>query len=141
MRFMMLMYPGPLAETGAMPSDEKIASMMKYNEELAKSGVLLAGEGLHPSSQGARITFAAGKPTVVDGPFTESKELLGGFWMLHVKSKAEAVAWASRCPADDTEYLELRRVFDPADFGPEVEAQENALLVEVQKTADKLNAK
>ena len=118
MRFMVFMYPGAKAEVaGAMPDEKTIAAMMKFNEDLTKAGVLLALDGLQPSSKGARISFAGGKPTVTDGPFAESKELIGGYWMLQVRSKAEAIEWCSRCPAGPDERLELRQVFEMSDFG------------------------
>jgi hypothetical protein len=118
MRFMMIMYPGPLAETGAPPDEKLLAEMGKFNEEMVKAGVLLAGEGLHPSSTGARIRFPGGKAEVSDGPFTEAKEVVGGFWLIQAKSKAEAVAWASRCPCAGGEMIEIRRVFEAEDFAP-----------------------
>jgi hypothetical protein len=130
MRFMMLMYPGAKAETGALPDPKAIAGMMKYNEELTKAGVLLALDGLQPSAKGARVTFSAGKRTVIDGPFTEAKELVGGYWMIQVKSKEEAVEWAKRCPAGEGETIELRQVFEMSDFTnapPEVAAQAQAV--------------
>jgi hypothetical protein len=119
MRFMVIMYPGPAAETGALPDEKSLAEMGKFNEELVKAGVLLGGEGLHPSSKGARIRFpAGGKPTVSDGPFTESKEIVGGFWTIQVKSKQEAIEWMKRCPAMGGEMLELRQVFEAEEFAP-----------------------
>jgi hypothetical protein len=122
MRFMMLMYPGPKAEQGNLPEKEAIATMFKYNQELKKAGVLLALDGLQSSSKGARIRFAGGKPTITDGPFSEAKELIGGYWIIQVKSREEAIEWASRCPASDAEMIELRQVFElsdfPADFLP-----------------------
>jgi hypothetical protein len=129
MRFMMLMYPGAKAETGALPDPKVIGGMMKYNEDLTKAGVLLALDGLHPSSTGARVTFSAGKRTVIDGPFTEAKELIGGYWMIQVKSKQEAVEWAKRCPASDGETIELRQVFEAADFtnSPDLQAAAKAI--------------
>lgn len=135
MRFMVIMIPGnrKAVEAGVMPSGELIAAMMKYNEELVKAGIMLAGDGLHPSSKGARITFNKGKGTITDGPFTEAREIIGGYWMWQVKSKDEAVAWASRCPAQDGDTLEIRRVYEPADFGPEVAAKEGALMDEIAK--------
>src|SRR5437870_6962815 len=99
MRFMMIMYPGKKAETSALPDEKVIAAMMKYNEELVKAGVLLALDGLMPTAKGSRIRFPSGRAVVQDGPFTEAKELVGGYWMIQVKSKEEAIAWASRCPA------------------------------------------
>ena len=126
MRFMMLMYPGEKAEAGVLPDAKLVAAMMKYNEELAKAGALIALDGLHPTSKGARIKFSGGKPTVTDGPFPESKEVLGGYWMIQVKSKAEAIEWARRCPAEDTDRIEIRQVFEMSDFPPDVQkAAEN----------------
>lgn len=119
MRFMMLMFPGAKAESGALPDPEAIATMMKYNEELAKAGVLLALDGLQPSAKGARIRSSGGKRTIVDGPFSEAKELIGGYWLLQVRSRDEALAWASRVPLADDEMIELRQVYELSDFGPE----------------------
>jgi hypothetical protein len=121
MRFMMLMYPGPKAETGALPDPAAVAPMMKYNEELARAGVLLAGDGLHPSSKGARVRVSGGKRTIIDGPFTEAKELLGGYWMIQVRSKEEAVEWASRVPLAEGEMIELRQVYEMTEFSDEVQ--------------------
>jgi hypothetical protein len=122
MRFMMLMIPKGYekAEPGAMPSAEAVAAMMKYNESLQKAGVLLALDGLHPPSMGARVTFESGTPCVTDGPFTETKEVLGGYWMIRVNSKDEAIAWAKRCPARDNEIIEIRQVQEMEDFPPEI---------------------
>jgi hypothetical protein len=135
MKFMVLMIPGDRKsyEAGAMPKPEVIAPMMKFNEELAKSGILLGADGLHPSPKGARINFSGGKPRVTDGPFSEAKELIGGYWIWQVKSKAEALEWAQRCPALEGDTIELRQIFDMADFGPEVVAQEGALAEEIGK--------
>jgi hypothetical protein len=118
MRFMMLMIPKGYekAQPGAMPNVKAIAAMMKYNEALQKAGVLLALDGLHPPSMGARLTFSGGKPRVMDGPFTEAREVIGGYWMIQVKSKEEAVEWASRCPASDNEMIEVRQVQDLSEF-------------------------
>jgi hypothetical protein len=123
MRFMMLMIPKGYekAEAGAMPSAEMVAKMTKYNQALTKAGVLIALDGLHPASKGARVSFSGGKPRVTDGPFTEAKELLGGYWMIQVKSKQEAVEWASRCPAQDGDVIEVRQVQEMSDFPPEVQ--------------------
>ena len=123
MRFMMLMIPKGYekAKPGAMPDAKAVAAMMKYNEALQKAGVLLALDGLHPPSMGARVTFAGGKPKVTDGPFTEAKEVIGGYWMIQVKSKEEAVEWASRCPASDNEVIELRQVQEMSDFPADVQ--------------------
>jgi hypothetical protein len=118
MRFMMLMIPKGYekAEPGAMPDAKAVAAMMKYNESLQNAGVLLALDGLHPPSMGARVSFAGGKPKVTDGPFSEAKEVLGGYWMIQVKSKEEAVEWAKRCPASDNEVIEIRQVQELSDF-------------------------
>jgi hypothetical protein len=116
MRFMLLMYPGAKAETGALPDPKAIANMMKYNEELQKAGVLLALDGLQGSAKGARVRFTGGKPAVSDGPFTEAKELVGGYWLIQVKSKEEAIEWVKRCPCDSGEMIEIRQVFEMADF-------------------------
>jgi hypothetical protein len=115
MRFMMIMKPNVSEEDWA-PSAEAIAEMSKYNDELAKAGVLLALDGLAPTAMGARVTFAAGRPTVTDGPFTEAKEMIGGYWMIQSKSKQEAVQWASRCPAADGDVIEVRQVYEMSDF-------------------------
>jgi hypothetical protein len=122
MRFMMLMIPKGYesAQPGAMPDAGAVAAMMKYNESLQKAGVLLALDGLHPLSMGARISFAGGKPKVTDGPFTEAKEVIGGYWMIQVKSKQEAIEWALRCPASENEIIELRQVQEFADFPADV---------------------
>jgi hypothetical protein len=118
MRFMMLMIPKGYekAAPGTTPDAKAVAAMMKYNESLQKAGVLLALDGLHPPSEGSRISFSGGKPKVIDGPFTETKEIVGGFWMIQVKSKEEAIEWASRCPASDNEVIEVRQVFEMAEF-------------------------
>ncbi len=122
MRFMMLMIPKGYekAEPGAMPDAKAVAAMMKYTESLQKAGVLLALDGLHPPSMGARVSFSGGKPQVTDGPFTEAKEILGGYWMIQVKSKEEAVEWAKRCPASDNEVIEVRQVQEFEDFPADV---------------------
>ncbi|HEV3113463.1 MAG TPA: YciI family protein [Candidatus Binataceae bacterium] len=123
MRFMILRKADKNTETGAMPSTELITEMMKYNEELIKAGVMLAGDGLHPSSRGARVKFSGGKPTIIDGPFTETKELIAGFTMIEVKSKEEALQWVKRWPALDADgevELEIRQVIEASDFGPEL---------------------
>jgi hypothetical protein len=115
---MMLMIPKGYEQAvpGAMPRVEQIAAMGKYNESLTKAGVLLALDGLHPPAAGARVSFSGGKPTVTDGPFSEAKEVIGGYWMIQVKSKAEAIEWASRCPASDNEVIEIRQVYEMSDF-------------------------
>src|ERR1700689_4177043 len=109
------------AQPGTMPDANAVAAMMKYNEALQKAGVLLALDGLHPPSMGARVTFSGGKPEVTDGPFTEAKEVIGGYWMIQVKSKEEAVEWASRCPASDNEVIEIRQVLEMTEFPAEVQ--------------------
>jgi hypothetical protein len=122
MRFMMFMYPSEKAEQGAMPEAEAVGEMMKYNEALAKAGVLLALDGLHPTSKAARITWnAQGKPTVTDGPFTEVKEVVGGYWIIQVKSREEAIEWAKRVPARDARKIELRQIFEMTDFPADVQ--------------------
>lgn len=122
MRFMMFMYPGITDEADWTPSPEVVAAMGQYNEQLTQAGVLLSLDGLHPTSEGARVSFAGGSPSVTDGPFAETKEVLGGYWLIDVPSKDEAVAWASRCPAGDREMIEVRRVYEMADFPPDVQA-------------------
>jgi hypothetical protein len=119
---MMLMIPKGYekATPGTMPDAKGVEAMMKYNESLQKAGVLLALDGLHPPSMGARVSFASGKPKVTDGPFTETKEVLGGYWMIRVKSKEEAVEWAKRCPASDNEVIEIRQVQEFSDFPADV---------------------
>lgn len=123
MRFMMLMIPGGYASAApdTMPSAEGVAAMMKYNQELKKAGVLLALEGLHPPASGARVSFKGGKPTAVDGPFAEVKEVLGGYWMIDVRSREEAVEWARRCPAGDNDVIEIRRVHEMSEFPEDVQ--------------------
>jgi hypothetical protein len=123
MRFMLLMIPKgyETAAPGAMPDAKAVAAMMKYNESLQKAGALLGLEGLHPPSMGARVTFSGGKPKVTDGPFAETKEVLGGYWMIQVGSKEEAIEWASRCPASDNETIEIRQVQEFADFPADVQ--------------------
>lgn len=122
MRFMMLMIPKGYekAAPGTMPDAKAVAAMGKYNESLQKAGVLLSLEGLHPPSMGARVSFSGGKAKVTDGPFIETKEVIGGYWMIQVKSKEEAIEWASKCPGSDTETIELRQVMEFADFPPDV---------------------
>ena len=124
MRFMMLMIPKGYenAAPGTAPEVDAVSAMMKYNRALQEAGVLLAGEGLHPPSMGARVTFSGGKPTVTPGPFKEAREVLGGFWMIQVKSREEAVEWARRCPASDNEIIEVRQVQEMDDFPEDVQA-------------------
>ena len=131
MRFMMLMKPN-IPEDAWMPSAEDVAAMMKYNEELAKAGVLLALDGLQPLSKGARVSFEGGKGHVSDGPFAEAKEVVGGYWMLQAKSKEEAVEWARRCPARDGQVIEVRQVFEMEDFPPEVQQAADSSVVREQ---------
>ena len=123
MRFMMLIIPKGYekAAPGTMPDAKAVAAMMKYNESLQKAGVLLTLDGLHPPSMGARVSFSGGKPKVTDGPFIETKEVLGGYWMIEVKSKEEAIEWASRCPASENEVIEVRRVQEFSDFPADVQ--------------------
>jgi hypothetical protein len=137
MRFMAIMYPGPDAERGITPdtNSDVFVAMGNFNEELVKAGVMLAGEALHPSSKGARIRYADGKPQVSDGPFTETKEIIGGFWLLQCKSKEEAVEWLKRAPCPNGEMIELRQVYEMEDFGdvmtPELREQEERLRAEL----------
>ncbi|KIH83893.1 YciI family protein [Pseudomonas batumici] len=133
MRFMVIVKATPESEAGQMPSQELLAAMGAYNEELAKAGVILAGEGLHPSVKGARVQFSGKQRTVVDGPFMETKELIAGFWIFKVQSLQEAIDWVKRCPnpmVSDSE-IEIRQVFEPEDFGecftPELQEQEERL--------------
>jgi hypothetical protein len=123
MRFMMLMIP--LGYETAPPDvqldPERVAAMMRYNEALKDAGVLITLDGLHPPSMGARVSFATGKPVVTDGPFAEAKEVLGGYWMIEVASRAEAIAWAKRCPASPNEIIEIRQVQEISDFSPDVQ--------------------
>ena len=123
MRFMMLMIPKgyETAAPGTLPDADGVARMMKYNEELQKAGVLLALDGLHPPSMGARVSFAGGKPRVTDGPFTEAKEVLGGYWIIEAKSKEEAIDWAKRCPAAANEVIEIRQLMEFSDFPADVQ--------------------
>jgi hypothetical protein len=117
MRFMVVVKADKNSESGALPDAKILAEMGKFNEELVKAGVMLAGEGLHPSSKGARVKFAGGKRIVTDGPFTEAKELIAGFWLWQVKSKEEAIEWLKRAPFDQTE-VEIRQVYETAEFAP-----------------------
>jgi hypothetical protein len=138
MRFMVIVKANKDSEAGVMPSEELLTEMGKFNEELSKAGVLLAGEGLHPSSKGARVKFSGANRTVIDGPFAETKELVAGFWLWQVKSKEEAIEWAKRCPnptGEDGE-LEIRQVFEAEDFGeeftPELREQEERLRAKME---------
>jgi len=120
MRFMLLVKASADSEAGKMPSTELLEAMGKYNEELVNAGVLLAGEGLHPSSRGARVRYGGGAPQVIDGPFAETKELVAGFWLIQVKSMDEALEWVKRAPMQDGDEVEIRRVFEAEDFGAEL---------------------
>jgi hypothetical protein len=128
MRFMILVPASKQSEAGALPNAEELGAMGKFNEEMVKAGVLLAGEGLKPSSKGARVKFSGNKRTVVDGPFTESKELVAGFWLLQVKSKEEAIEWIKRSPApfEGESEIEIRQVFEASDFPAEIFPEEEA---------------
>jgi len=123
MRFMMLMIPevyqGGTAPADFAPPADAIAEMGKYNDAMEKAGILLSLDGLTPPVSGARVSFATGKPIVTDGPFAETKEVLGGYWIIKVKSREEAIDWARRCPAAKGDVIEIRRIFDPQDFGPQ----------------------
>lgn len=140
MKVMVMVKATKNSEAGVMPSEQLLADMGKYNEELVKAGIMLAGEGLHPSVRGKRIKFTGGKRHVVDGPFTETKELIAGYWVWQVRSMEEAVEWARRCPdpmpGEEAE-LELRPLFEADDFGseftPELRAQEERLRVEIER--------
>lgn len=122
MRFMLIVKATPESEAGKMPRTELLEAMGKFNEELVNAGVLLAGEGLHPSSRGARVHFSGNKRTVIDGPFSETKELIAGFWLIQVKSLDEAIEWVKRCPnpMESDSDIEIRRVFEMEDFGAEL---------------------
>ncbi len=137
MRFVVIVKASKDSEAGVMPSEKLLAEMGKFNEELVKAGVMLAGEGLQPSSKGARVKFSGTKRTVIDGPFTESKELIAGFWLWQVKSKEEAIEWVKRCPnpMDGESEIEIRQVFEASDFGaeftPELREQEERLRAKI----------
>ena len=138
MRFMVMVKATKESEAGVLPSEQLLTEMGKYNEELAKAGVLLAGEGLQPSSKGARVQFSGSKRTVVDGPFAETKELVAGFWLFEVKSKEEAIEWVKRCPnpMPGESEIEIRQVFEADDFGdeltPELREQEERLRAQIE---------
>ena len=134
MRFMVLVKANEDSEAGVLPSQEILTEMGKYNEELVKAGVMLAAEGLQPSSKGARIKFSGGKTTVTDGPFTEAKELIAGFWIWQVKSKEEAIEWVKRSPFQETE-IEIRQVFEAEDFGPALTPELRAAEQRLRETA------
>ena len=139
MRVMAIVKASKDSEAGAMPKEELLAAMGQFNEELAKAGVMLGGEGLHPSSKGARVSFGDGEPRVTDGPFAETKELIAGFWILQVDSFEDAVEWMKKCPNphDESGEIEIRQVFEAEDFGeeftPELREQEERLRREIEK--------
>ncbi len=141
MRFMVIVKATKDSEAGKMPSENLLAEMGKYNEELARAGVMLAGEGLHPSSKGKRVKFSGAKRTVVDGPFAETKELIAGFWLIQAKSMEEALEWVKRCPNphDGESELEIRQVFEAEDFGaeftPELREQEERIRAQISKSS------
>ena len=144
MRFVVFVKATKDSEAGIMPSERLFAEMGKFNEEMAKAGVMLAGEGLHPSSKGTRIRFQDDKRTVIDGPFSETKELVAGFWIIQVKSKAEAIEWMKRCPnpmPGQEGVIEIRQVYEAEDFGaeftPELRAQEERILREAEKNKNR----
>jgi len=139
MKFMILVKATKDSEAGVMPSEQLLAEMGKFNEELVKAGVMLAGEGLHPSSKGARVRFSGAKRSVIDGPFAETKELVAGFWIWQVRSKEEAIEWVKRCPnpMPGESEIEIRQVFEAEDFGaeftPELREQEERLRSQIAK--------
>ena len=139
MKVMVIVKATKDTEAGIMPSTELLAAMGNYNEELGKAGIILAGEGLHPSSKGKRVEFTRKPPKVIDGPFTETKELIAGFWIWQVKSMDEALDWVKRCPMLDGDVIEIRQIFAAEDFGeaftPELRAQEERLRAESEKLA------
>ena len=143
MRFMIIVKSNKDCEAGVLPDENRLAKMGKFNEELAKAGVLLAMEGLQPSSKGARVKFSGSKRTVIDGPFAETKELIGGYWLWQVKSKEEVIEWVKRCPnpMDGESEIEIRQVYEAEDFGakftPELRAQEERVRAQSEKLASK----
>jgi len=141
MRFMVMVKASKNSEAGVMPSTELLTEMGKFNEELVKAGIMQAGEGLHPSSKGARVRFSGSQRTVIDGPFAETKELVAGFWIWKCKSKEEAIEWVKRCPnpmPGEVSEIEIRQIFSPEDFGealtPELQAQEERIIEAAKKT-------
>ena len=143
MRFMVMVKATKDSEAGVMPEEKLLAEMGKYNEELVKAGVMLAGEGLHPSSKGARVRFSGSKRTVIDGPFAETKELVAGFWIFQVKSREEAIEWVKRCPnpMPGESEIEIRQIFEAEDFGaeytPELREQEESQRQRIAQNAEK----
>src|SRR5258708_31209135 len=140
MRFSVMVKANGEPEAGALPSAELMAAMGRFNEEMVKAGVMLAGEGLQASSKGARIRYGGGRPTVTDGPFTEAKELVAGFWLIEVKSKEEAVEWMSRCPMQDGDEIEIRQIFETSDFPEDILPPEAAEREEAMRRAQEANA-
>ncbi len=142
MRFMVLVKANEESEAGIMPEEKMLAEMGEYNEKLVKAGIMLAGEGLHPSSKGARVRFSGTDRTVIDGPFSETKELVAGFWLIDVKSKEEAIEWVKRCPnpMPGESEIEIRQVFEASDFGeeytPELRAKEEELRRQIDSRQD-----
>lgn len=135
MRFMMLMYPGEKAETNQGVEDMDpalIEAMVAFNQRLVDAGVMLGGDGLHPTARGARVRFGRGSTAVTDGPFTETKEILGGYWMIEAASLAEAVAWARQAPCPDGEMIEIRQVFEPEEFGEDLAARERQMIADME---------
>ena len=140
MRVMVMVKATPNSEAGAPPTEQLMADMLKYNEQLVKAGIMLAGEGLHPSSKGKRVRFANGQKTIIDGPFSETKELVAGFWLWQVRSMEEAVEWLKRCPdpmPGEVSEIEIRPVFEAEDFGeaftPELRAKEDRIRAEAER--------
>ncbi|MEP7347575.1 MAG: YciI family protein [Gemmatimonadaceae bacterium] len=146
MKFMVLVKATADSEAGVMPSEQLLTEMGTFNEDLVKAGIMLAGDGLHPSSKGARVRFSGEKRTVIDGPFAETKELVAGYWIWQVRSREEAIEWVKRCPnpMPGESEIEIRQIFDPADFGeaftPELREREEKLRAEAEKLAKKPNA-
>ena len=143
MKFMVIVKASKSSEAGQMPSEELLTAMGKYNEELVKAGIMLAGEGLHPSSKGVRVRFSGTKRSVIDGPFAETKELVAGFWLWQVRSREEAIEWLKRCPNphDEETEVEIRQVFEAEDFGaeftPELRQQEERIRAQAEKLGKK----
>jgi hypothetical protein len=141
MRFMVIVKANKDSEAGVLPDKKILTEMGKFNDELVKAGVMLAGEGLHPSSKGKRVRFSGGKQTVIDGPFVETKELIAGFWLWQVRSMDEAIEWVKRSPFDEGAEVEIRQVFESSDFGaeftPELRAQEDRQRAEIAKQREK----
>jgi hypothetical protein len=138
MKFMVMMIPNAKAAcvAGGTPDPKAMLAMGRFNEELAKAGVLLAVDGLKPASKGARVAFAGGKPTVTDGPFAEAREVIGGYWLWQVKSKAEAIEWAKRCPAAEGDVIEIRQIADAHDIGPDLVRKEGELIERIAKLTE-----